>query len=943
MKKNKCIFCIVVWLVFTSTNVFCQIDTSKKIKYLIDKFDLLSESLSSSDEGFNNLKRAYLLSQTCDCDSLKIEVYTRLDDELAFRNQPYGYYLKKAIFIAEKKKDYKLLVKIYTLYGRIELEQGGKNDFLYQQKALYYAEKTKNPFYLSVTYLELGLVVFDQKQRAQFFFYKALDEANKINGNYKDVINEFTPVVMKSYAYIYLTMTMQNKDSIKVYQFTKLAYDGIRDLEDTNVFNREIKKTALMQLTKLNIKHQDFNSALSHNKELLFLAKLDNDKFFLMSTYLNFSKIYYFKKEYDNAAYFMKLFESNIDVEHSYKMVSKMYNFNRLFANISAHTGNLKKSNSYLESEIINLDSLLTIKKDRINEEFAVKYETEQKKTQIAYQKLKIKKQESFKNNFLFAVAIMLLIVIGGAILLINRHKNKNKIVDLALKKEKEFNTYRTQFLENITHEIRTPLTLLNGYLELALESNTIDKCQLNIGKAQKSSVSVLENANELLSLLKFDIDQKQVKFVSVLIEPFVKRVFSSFESMVALKKIELLFNASIPKDFYMVTDTDKLEKILNNLISNAIKYSPSHTKIIFSLLFDKKELIIKILDEGIGISEQEIDKIFNRFYQSESSNSISGFGIGLALAKEFALLLGGNITVNSIVGKGSEFILTLPIQTITEIHDDNSMLIKKEAIVGEIRNFNITTQTKSEKALVLVVEDNMEMVAYYKEILSSYYDCHFAYDGKQGIKMAQKKQFDLIVSDIMMPNVDGFAFKKLLKMIPTYSAIPFVLVSAKGMSKDKIMGFEIGIDDYITKPFDKNELIARLDNLLLNVKARNTWVKENPDLLLPPHEDAGRKILLKFEKVILENLSDEMIKVNELAQKIGYTQRKLSCVVNEMTGLTLIQFILEIRLTEAYRLIQIKEFQTINEVRYQVGINSASYFNKTFKQRFGIIPSELN
>jgi len=506
-----------------------------------------------------------------------------------------------------------------------------------------------------------------------------------------------------------------------------------------------------------------------------------------------------------------------------------------------------------------------------------------------------------------------------------------------------EFNKLRTQFLGNITHEIRTPLTLIKGNLELAKEHLTDkEKALKNINTALNNSKKVVEEANQILELLKFENKQSTIKLTPVALNTTLKRIFLSFASLAELKKIKLQYNATILEDYYTKIDLQKLEKIINNLVFNAIKYSPAESDIILEATIKNQLLTIKIIDFGLGISEDEIDKIFERFYQSTKNQSVGGIGIGLSLAKDFAVLLGGSLTVSSTPRKGSIFTLQLPVQKIDAPDLQTSSDLPDEKPETPLLNEVITHTNSPKKPHILVVEDNPEMNNYLVEVLSEKYYCSTAFDGLEALEKVKTTDFDLITSDIMMPIIDGFEFRQLLNKENTYKNIPFILISAKTLEEDKIKGFQLGIDDYIVKPFNKNELIARVDNLIENKKTRKLWELKNKELLSKDVVSFNKKLIDKATQIVLDNLSNEHFKTTDLAKEVGYSSRQFSRLLKEHTGLSPVKFMLEIRLQEAYKVLQNHTFPSLAEVRYHVGIISSSYFNKKFKERFGIFPADL-
>lgn len=606
-----------------------------------------------------------------------------------------------------------------------------------------------------------------------------------------------------------------------------------------------------------------------------------------------------------------------------------------------AYEGKLDFKSAYAilkEGNVLN-DSINVSEANAKYAEFDAKFKTELKDKEITKQQLEITRQKNVRNKLIFYSVVILLIALGLFQWRSNKQKRKKIAVEAALQKEQEINDLRTKFLGNIAHEIRTPLTLVTGNLNLALENlENPKKAKKNIDTALENSKRITADANEILELLRFENSSAQVKKETILLDETLKRIIFSFSSLVEMKQIALNYKSEIPKTLFAEIDIEKTEKIINNLLSNAIKYSPSNTEIIIKSKIENGKLIISVTDFGDGIHYDETEKIFERFYQSVRNTTVGGIGIGLSLSRELAEAMGGSLTVNSEWKKGSTFTFTVPISEAETLTVASRKVINPETI----SSFEATEKTKSSQhSKILIVEDNPEMVNYLEEILSPMHQCEVAFDGEEALQKINSTNFDLITSDIMMPKMDGFQLREALNQSEAFKNIPFILLSAKTLEEDKIKGFKLGIDDYIVKPFNKNELIARINNLLANKSARQTYQIKNPDLL-STSESSDQKLLKKVEEFILENIDNEEFKIQELAESVGYSQRQFTRILKQYTGMTPVKFILEIRLQKAYQHLQHKTFFTLSEVRYHVGISSSAYFNKKFKERFGINPSDL-
>ncbi len=804
----------------------------------------------------------------------------------------------------------------------------------YGKKALQITSNIKDSTLMAESYYLLYNIYtnFKQDSVARNYLTKAYIICTDINENNNLYLRVLFALIDKSknlsefniYTDKCLELIKQNKTSLKTYEAYFYVLKGTALRANFKKY-KEAKDNLLIGLHKC----KDISYDVMYNYALLDLGLVENK----LGNYQN--AIAYFN-EYKKA--------KDFSLENKLSAIEGLS-----FA--YAKLNNYKKANDYKDVLLQLKDTILKNNATKDFAKFNVKLATAEKDKEIAQQKLQLEQEKSKRNKLIFGSLGLLLLGFMGFQWNNNRQKRKKLLAETQLQKEQEVNELRTKFLGNIAHEIRTPLTLISGNLNLALENfDQKEKAKQNIKTALINSKKVVEDANEILELLKFEKNKTTIKLNTVPLDQTLKRIFKSFVSLAEMKQIKLVYQSNIEADVTAKIDVEKVEKILNNLVSNAVKYSPSDAKIIFDAQLNKnQQLTVKVTDFGQGIHFNETEKIFERFYQSSQSNAVGGIGIGLSLAKEFAELLNGNLNVESELGNGSTFIFRMPV----EIAEENNIQENQE--INRPISENITTQIHKEsveetsteainnnkKPKILIVEDNPEMASYLEEILSSTYDCEKAFDGQQALYKINTNSYDLITSDIMMPRLDGFQLREKLNEDAKFKNIPFILISAKTLEEDKIKGFNLGIDDYVVKPFNKNELLARINNLLQNKLDRESWIQQHPEEV--EEIDAAQKQLLdKIKAVVEENISDEEFKVTQLASVVGYSQRQLTRILKQHTGMSPVKFILEIRLQKAYRLLQNKVHFTLSEVRYDVGIPSSSYFNRKFKERFGISPNEL-
>ena len=385
--------------------------------------------------------------------------------------------------------------------------------------------------------------------------------------------------------------------------------------------------------------------------------------------------------------------------------------------------------------------------------------------------------------------------------------------------------------------------------------------------------------------------------------------------------------------------DIESLKAIINNLISNAIKYSNSNTSVYFSIILKESSLIITVKDQGYGIEKDEKEKIFTRFYQTKKNRTTAGFGIGLSLIDELAKRLNGTITLETEINKGSVFRVELPFK-LSNYTLNTSSIQNDFKLLTTDNSLDTKTKGSNNYPKALIVDDNTEMISYLKDIFSDFIDCTFAFNGKEALRNVREKSFDLIISDLRMPEMDGAQFKKELNKIDHYKDIPFILITSVSNLKSLTLKNTLGFNEYIEKPFTKSEIISRVQFSLERTLNRKKIL--GVDTTNIDFESSSKTLVHQIKECILSNLTNPDFNVVVLSKACGYGQKKLNEILKYKLGLSLINIILEIRLLKAYELIVKNRYPTLKEVMYAVGINSRSYFHKKFQDRFGIKAGDL-
>lgn len=873
----------------------------------------------------------YFMADTCFRSALKI--YTELDDpdarancytEMANLYNRQGNYEEAVGYLFNAQKIYEesgsrsKLARIYSLLGNIfMLRDQHEKAVEYHDKSLAINRDLIFRLGMSVNYNNLGNA------------YRKMDRYEEALENYKKA------AVLKREIgdLVGLSPLMNN---------IGLAYAESGRLDSALIFHLEARDLYLRNGDKSGIAASDANLAYDH---------------LLGQTYD--SSIYYARKALEST---LKL--------HNIRAVTECY---RILAGAYAGKGLYRQAYEYhlLHSDYLDslnrqdvLTRIMQMENNLINQQ--AQKEIALLNAEKSKQQLRMERQRSQRNLLIAALAVFL----AAVLYLVFSYRNRKRIN----RELQRINETKSRFFANISHEFRTPLTLILGPLEQLSGSND-EKDRQTAAMMYRNARRLLFLNNQLLELARLEAGSVTLRVRKESLTDALKEMVYSFQSLADYRGIEL--TSEFPAgDDRVPFDRDKLEKVIFNLLSNALKFTPREGKVVFraSLVegdqkhdlppkarkIPGKVLHITVSDTGTGIDPKHLHRIFDRFFREEVSGgkSYEGTGLGLALTREMVEIYRGFITVESQVGKGSSFQVFLPAdekafypeeyQAADALESEVPGATAEECEDSQDRDVEDGTGTAAgtipkDHELLLVVEDHPDMRLYIRECLSDYQVVE-AENGRIGLEKSQELIPDLIISDLMMPVMDGIDLCRELKNDHRTSHIPVILLTALDTVEDRIRGLETGADDYLAKPFHRKELVARIQNLIS--QRRMLRERFSRELKIQPGEiavtPADELFIKRLLSMIENNLADPDLGVDHLMNEAHLSRSQLHRKLKALTGHSATEFIRTVRLKRAAQLLQ-QQHGTVAETAYAVGFNSLSYFSKCFQKQFGVAPRDYS
>jgi len=745
----------------------------------------------------------------------------------------------------------------------------------------------------------------------------------------------------------------EGKEAMRYYQMGVSFLEGKKDNSIKNVL---LNNMALYYIER----GEEKEKIQAYLNEALQIAEDFKNRSAELLTRMRFGAFYNSTKEFYKAEEHFKISEKICnDLGYGNALLDVYTNMIRL----KTKTGRDAEARDYVAKYTVLKDSLFSFERARRIAELETRNETEKREQTIKLLEKEKQIETTWRNSLIGGV--LLTTISGFFIYRLQRSRTRKakqllEVQQLLNDKLKEINNFNSRFYANVSHEFRTPLSLILAPLEEVQKNESLSTRENELlSLTSRNARRLLDLVNQLLDLSKLEAGKMELKVKSGNLEAFLHVIASSFDSIAESRQIGFKKNIAAGSHALWF-DPDKLEKIITNLLANAFKFTPTHGVVTFAVFLNEADengtLTIVITDTGRGIPKDEQAFVFLPFYQTKQTSGgvNTGTGIGLSLVNELIKLYRGSISFQSYPDRGTEFTITLPTskrafsqdQILESLQEDSFLPAMGVGFAEGPLNEDIFSDddapTTNEKDTVLIVEDNAELLNFLASKLRNSFTVLTATDGEEALRLALKAVPNLVLSDLMMPQLDGIQLTDKLKTDIRTSHIPIVLLTAKNEQETRIDGLKTGADDYLTKPFSTEELLVRITNLITQRKKLADRFHERILAGASPFSEPSLddKFLRKVKEVVEEHISDFTFSVERLAEETNLSRAQLLRKLKALTGLAPNEFIKDLRLKRAADMI-LQKVDTVTQIGYAVGFNDQSYFTKCFKKQYGVTPKD--
>ncbi len=694
-----------------------------------------------------------------------------------------------------------------------------------------------------------------------------------------------------------------------------------------------------------------YDSALFFTKKSFDLKKQIGQRVQLNHPAITLARIYLALNNFEEAR---KYGQIALQVTRENPSLDRQTEALSMLAKVENKAGNFEQAvKYYIEYDALK-DSLLSEMVLNAAEEAEAKLQNQikEQENQILRAQAERTEQVIRNQNITIAGSIVIVTLLLAIVLLYRKQSSERKklLSEIATQAEKlrELDKAKTRFFANISHDLRSPLTLILGSLDKITERDyeildSESKELLDLG--YKNGKRLLYLADEIMDLTRLEEGKISLELQYVKIVPYLRLLTKMFSSAADIKSIDMEFNSDIEGETVLQIDPHQFEKIIYNLLSNAIKFTPEKGSVKVHLSTKDRDVKIEISDSGSGIPKESLDLIFDRYYQSESNEAYSqaGVGIGLALVKELVELHGGSISVGSSPS-GTSFTIQFPLkesdwvskaivpERSLDVVTRNSLWVDLQEEKDKFQVASLTNADENAQT-ILIVEDHKELRTYLKSILSSEFRVYLAANGTHALDVLQSERIDLIVTDLMMPYMDGFEFIDQLKKDKDLRKLPVLVVSARTDQSEKLELLSKGAEEVINKPFDKEELLTRIRNILNKEWDNNRTLSK---LYGETAEEFEKNIMARLERLIIKRVDDPHLSVLDLADEMAASERKVYRLIKKISGLTPYELIKEVRWQYLEQYLRKNKIKTASEAAQLIGMSNPSFFSDQYAKRFG-------
>lgn len=686
---------------------------------------------------------------------------------------------------------------------------------------------------------------------------------------------------------------------------------------------------------------EKYDSALVEYEKAYMLMQDNHDSWHALKAAISVARIYMHQGQSSKAYPYLKEAVEMAEMTKSYGRMAEAF---RMLATYEELSGNHKAALAHYKQSVAYSDSADNEEGRQQLRDSYVEYEKGQSLQQVENIRTAYEAEVKTKRMVLWTALVVVLCALTVIALLWYALYTRRTNIRMLERIER----IRTTFFTNITHEFRTPLTVILGLSnQLQQEDISAEDQTRYLESIERQGKGLLGLVNQLLDVTKLASGMANVTWVKADIVKYVHHTLGGYADYAKLRKVDLSFHAQVD-ELILCFVPEYLDKIVRNLLSNAFKYTPANGRIAVDLVISSGEAVIQVSDSGQGIPVEDLPHVFELFYQGGNNMNMVGTGVGLPFVKQMAENMGGSVEAGNCKLGGAKIVVKLPLEQSVEIQRKVKDIAYAVNTIEDTDTNNYSQQKElysdEKRPIVLVAEDNLDVAEYIRALLQKHYDVHIVNDGCEALLLAEDLNPDLIITDIMMPEMDGYELCNQIRNSDFLCHIPIIVVTARSEDSDRIRGIEEGADAYLQKPFNPAELMARANKLIEQRRKLQERFEKMLNQSLGPDDgisEEDRNFLNKLKKIVCDHMNNGNLCVDFLAEQMRMSHSGLYRKVRTLTGYSISSYILNIRMEKAKQML-LESDDSISDVAMRCGFDDSSYFTRTFRSSFGCTPSQV-